>query len=276
MIKECWNCRAVMDDQAQICPECGKPQFNQYGQPFPPSAPRDGAALKRWIIIISGIIVGIVIVAKTSAAKTKQPKRTQSAAVTEHAAEPAVTTAAARQITDCFDIIDTQTYTQYGRTVFVRKLKGKENACICFSGVAKDKDGNVIGKAEDTVALTAGKENYFIFGFDQELPEGYHLDIFANQSSDWAAGPRDAVELVASNQTDRGLYLTFRQTADTLGVFSRYKLLFYKGSSIIYAADGTFTVYAKNLESKGDEDVAEVRISKQIYDYDRFEYFFEP
>lgn len=276
MIKECWNCRAVMDDQAQICPECGKPQFNQYGQPFPPSAPRDGAALKRWIIIIAGIIVGIVIVAKTSAAKNKQPKRTQSAAVTEHAAEPAVTTAAARQITDCFDIIDTQTYNRYGRTAFVRRLRAKENACICFSAVAKDKNGGVIGKAEDTITLTAGKDNYFQLVFDQALPEGYQLDIKASQASDWAAGPRDAVELVASNQTDRNLYLTFRQTADTLGAFSRFKLLFFSGGKIIFSTAGSFTVYANNLNGKGSEDVAEIGVSKQIFDYDRFEYFFEP
>lgn len=81
-MKYCWNCSAVMEDQAQVCPECGKPQYNQYGQPFPPAAPRDSEPIKRWIIIIAGIIAGIIIYWKTAEAQNRKPKKTQSAAVT--------------------------------------------------------------------------------------------------------------------------------------------------------------------------------------------------
>ena len=85
---------------------------------------------------------------------------------------------------------------------------------------------------------------------------------------------RDAVEMVQYNRSGDDLYITFRQTKDKLGSFSKFKLLFYKNDRIVGTEDGFFSISAPNLAGKDTTDVATVWVFGE--DFDRVEYMFEP
>ena len=180
-----------------------------------------------------------------------------------------------KSITDCFEVVDRAQYqNSIGDTILIEKVLAKEDVTVDYTMVVKDADGNVIDKSEDTVNLVKDEYNYFRFSFDNEISDDTQIETKVKQGSDWSVGQKDAVEMVEYNQVDYHLYITFRQTAEQIGSFSRFKLLFYKGDQIVHDEDGSFTVYAENLDGIGSEDVASLSIFD--VDYDKIEYIFEP
>ena len=107
--------------------------------------------------------------------------------------------------------------------------------------------------------MTEGKYNYFRYSFDADVSNA-KFDKTVRTTSSIFDGDINAVEMVDYNQSEDDLYITFKQVADDLGSFAKFKLLFYKGDKIVYTEDGYFSVYAENLTGKDTTDVASISL----------------
>lgn len=87
-------------------------------------------------------------------------------------------------------------------------------------------------------------------------------------------GERNAVEMVQYDISGDSLYVTLQQTGDSLGAFAQFKLLLYKGDTIVDTEENFFKISAQNLNGKGSTDVAEIWVYG--VDFDRVEYVYEP
>ena len=149
-----------------------------------------------------------------------------------------------------YDVVETGSYSNsIGATIIIHKVKAKADVSISSTCLAYASDGSVIGKSSDDIVLTNGEYNFFKYYFDRDC------DI-SNATLDW------------------NLYLTLKQTGDNLGTFAKFKLLYYKGSTIVGSEDGYFSTYAENLNGKGSTDVAKIWVFGE--DFDKIEYIFEP
>ncbi|WP_028504325.1 hypothetical protein [Ruminococcus albus] len=116
--------------------------------------------------------------------------------------------------------------------------------------------------------------NYFEYHFSGDI-SGTKLRANATAKSDGLfTGARNAVELVQCDIAGEEVFLTFKQTADELGGFAKFKLLLYKDDQIVGTRDGHFDVYAKNLNGKGATDVADITVYET--DFNRVEVIIEP
>lgn len=173
-----------------------------------------------------------------------------------------------------YDIVETATYKSSSNyTSIVHKVLAKKNVSLTGTILAYGEDGSVIGKSSDDIELTAGQTNFLHYSFDKDISNAT-LKMNAQANDPGLVGARNAVEMEQYNQSDDELYITFKQTADKLGPFAKFKLLFYKDDKIIATESGYFSIYAKNLNGIGTTDVAEIWVYDT--DYDRFEYIFEP
>ena len=176
-----------------------------------------------------------------------------------------------------YDVVETGSYSNsIGATIIIHKVKAKADVSISSTCLAYASDGSVIGKSSDDIVLTNGEYNFFKYYFDRDC-------VISNATLDWNAQPkkdsfmsgeRKCVELTNYNQTGDDLYLTLKQTGDNLGTFAKFKLLYYKGSTIVGSEDGYFSTYAENLNGKGSTDVAKIWVFGE--DFDKIEYIFEP
>ncbi len=176
-----------------------------------------------------------------------------------------------------YEIVETGSYSNsIGATIIIHKVKAKADVSISSTCLAYASDGSVIGKSSDDIVLTDGEYNYFKYYFDRDC------DV-SNATFDWnaqpkkdsfMAGERKCVEMTKYNQTGDDLYLTLKQVGDDLGTFAKFKLLYYKGNTIVGSDDGYFSTYAENLGGKGTTDVAKIWVFGE--DFDKIEYIFEP
>jgi hypothetical protein len=254
-MKICIFCGSQMPDGLPVCPEC------RHDQSEPP---KRGSALVKGILISAAIVFAVVFL---EVSVKKANPVTRSAATS---APSAATTSA--QNAALFEIIDTELYSRNGSTVIIQTVRGKKDAAVRKSVIAKDKDGKVIGKAEDSIMLTAGKETFFRLDFGEQLPPDATF-ASATAKEFGHIGTRNAVEMVTSNQNGKYLYITFRQIAPQLGAFAKFKILFYSGGKIVADVYHYFSGSAPNLQKEGDEDVAQISVPDQ---YDDFRVFFEP
>lgn len=173
-----------------------------------------------------------------------------------------------------YDIVETSTYKSSGNyTSIVHKVLAKKNVSLTGTILAYAEDGSVIGKSSDDIELTAGQTNFLHYSFDKDISNAT-LKMNAQANDPGLVGARNAVEMEQYNQSDDELYITFKQTADKLGPFAMFKLLFYKDDKIVATESGYFSIYAKNLIGNGTTDVAKIWVYNT--NYDRFEYIFEP
>ena len=107
---------------------------------------------------------------------------------------------------------------------------------------------------------------------------GASISVNAHVEDDtWGSmlsGERNGVEATAFNVNGQYLYVTFRQTADDLSYFAKFKLLLYKNGKIVGDETGYFSTHAENLNGKGTEDIASLWVYGK--DFDHVEYIFEP
>ena len=302
----CPNCGEQYKDGTMNCQRCGAPLMQQYTQQSQFQQPnpmfyqqqpkKKSSAIPIVIVAVIAAFVGLQSLgnhgkqekAQTSSnsyskdssvsAKTESKEKKQDSDSNVNASSKSnevSKTDEKKSITDCYESVEHATYTNsIGRTILIDKVLAKEDVAVTSTIILKDAEDNVIGKSEDTIHLVKGEYNYFRFQFDKELTDDTKMEQKTKQASDWSVGTNDAVELVKYNQEDYHLYLTFRQIKDTVGSFSRFKLLFYKNGEIIHDEDGYFSVYAENLDGKDSEDVASLSIFD--IDYDDIEYIFEP
>lgn len=298
----CPNCGEKYKDGTISCQRCGSPlmqefnpqiQFQQPNQPYPVYYQQQNKKNTAWIPIVILLVIFFFIgmqkygdylrKEKSEINNNSYSKENSVASTTESKAKTSTTIKKTEEspkdekksITDCYESVEHATYTNsIGRTVLIDKVLAKEDVSVSSTIILKDAEDNVIGKSEDTIHLVKGEYNYFHFQFDKELTDDITMDQKTKQASDWSVGTKDAVELVKYNQEDNHLYLSFKQTKDTIGPFSKFKLLFYKNGEIVYDENGYFSTYAENLDGKDSEDVAALRIYN--IDYDNIEYIFEP
>lgn len=181
---------------------------------------------------------------------------------------------AKKSISDCFEVEDIAQYTEYERTTIIMKVRGLETVPVEYTVIAKDSAGNVIGKATDDIYVIKDESNYFKFKFDTNLPEDCSLSETAKQGIRFSDDTRTAVEMIASNQSENHLFITVRQVIDKIPAFARFKILFYKGDTIVSEDSGYIDANAKALGGNGSEDVIDVLVYD--IDYDTFEFLYEP
>lgn len=187
---------------------------------------------------------------------------------------------AARQNTymnnEYYDVIEASTYNNsLGHTVMIHKVLAKQDVSITGKVIAYEDDrSTVIDKSTDEITLTAGQYNFLRYGFDGDVSNVPIQPSAKVETDDFLLGDRNAVEMVQYNQHDNHLYITFKQVAEELGPFAKFKLLFYKDDKIVDTTEGFFATSTKNLNGIGTSDVAEISVYN--IDSDRFEYIFEP
>ena len=197
--------------------------------------------------------------AETAADNSKAPEQTEN--TYEHNAY--------------YDIVEVASYRDsIGTTHVIHKVLAKRNVTISATLLAYGTDGNVLGKGTDEIILTEGKYNYFHYLFDSDISNASFQVNATPKNDTFMVGERNAVEMVQYNISGDSLYVTLQQTGDSLGAFSQFKLLLYKGDTIVDTEENFFNISAQNLNGKGSTDVAEIWVYG--VDFDRIEYVFEP
>jgi len=175
-----------------------------------------------------------------------------------------------------YDIVETSNFTNSrGRTSVIHKILAKKDAAITGTIIASDANGNVIGKSSDDIYLTEGQYNYFHYKFDNDISGATLQTNMISQNDSHSKDPRNGVEMLQYNQVDNDLFITVKQLVDSLGEFSRYKVLLYSGDQVVFAEDGFLSIYAENLNGKDSTDVIEVNV-RRVDPFDRVEFFYEP
>lgn len=172
-----------------------------------------------------------------------------------------------------YDIVDTAVLPDSigWYTYVIHKVQAKKNVSVEGTVLAYDANEDVIGKAADTITLTEGQYNYFKYALEGDVSKA-KLSFTASADSDsFLTGERNAVEMVKYNHSGDNLYVTFKQTADKIGTFAKYKLLLYKGKRIVGTEDGYFS---DKLNGIGSTDVEEIWAFGD--DFDKVEFVFEP
>lgn len=243
--------------------------------------------LKNVYVGIACLVFGLSI----TGCSTASPKSTTEKAPAETVAVPVETESvktieetapvtAAPQNTymnnEYYDVVEVSTYNDFmGDTVMIHKVLAKKDVSITGTIIAYEDDrSTVIDKSTDDIVLTAGRYNFFRYRFDGDVSNAPIQPSAKVETDDFMLGDRNTVAVVQYNQHDNHLYFTFKQVAEELGPFAKFKLLFYKGDKIIDTTEGFFATSAKNLNGIGTSDVAEISVYN--IDYDRFEYIFEP
>ena len=174
-----------------------------------------------------------------------------------------------------FDIVEVASYkSSIGSTHIIHKVLAKSNVTISATLLAYGTDGNVLGKGTDEIILTEGKYNYFHYLFDSDISNASFQVNATPKNDTFMVGERNAVEMVQYDISGDSLYVTLQQTGDSLGAFAQFKLLLYKGDTIVDTEENFFNISAQNLNGKGSTDVAEIWVYG--VDFDRVEYVYEP
>lgn len=172
-----------------------------------------------------------------------------------------------------YEVVEEGTYiNSIGYTQIIHKILAKKDAHIDSTMLVYDSDGAVIGKSSSDIDIVEGEYNYFVYSFDGDDPDAKFQFSMNGRSA--TLDEKDAVEMVTYNVSGNKLFVTLKQTKDSVGGFAKFKLLLYKGDSIVDHMECYVSVYAENLNGKGTTDVA----SFSIYgiEFDRIEYFYEP
>ena len=177
---------------------------------------------------------------------------------------------------DAFTVLGSYTYkdTFWGYQYFVYLVEAKKTTEAEIKLVISDKNGNVLDTCSDKISLTKGKQNYFQIVTDSKyVDSNSKYSMTSKNSSSYHTGDEDAVKIIKYNKTDDNLYVTVKQTKENLGPYAELKMLFFNGDKLVGSEDCYYSVYAEDLESKGDESI----MSIWIYgvDYTNVEFFFE-
>lgn len=201
-------------------------------------------------------------------------EQTTEAKVTETTTE-VTTTENTYEKNEYYDVVDTASYVNSIGTVYlIHKVLAKKNVSAEATLIAYAPDGSVIGKSSDDIVLTVGQYNYFEYSFNSDISNASIQVHVQTESDEYSAIDRKAVEMVQYNRNDDHLYVTLKQTADTVTDFARFKLLYYKNGKIVGSESGYIDIYAENLNGKDSTDVVDIGVYGE--DFDKVEYIYEP
>ncbi len=173
-----------------------------------------------------------------------------------------------------YDVIREDIYSSSSYTYVIVEVEAKTDGKATATLIVYDSDENVVGKSEDTIVLCKGYVNYFSFHFDKNSgADTYTISANAKTKS-FSESDRQKAVIEKYNIVDSYIYITFKQTADEIDYFDKFKILYFKDGQIVDSDDGYFSSYAKNLDEKGSTDVAKLWVSDK--EFDSFIYIFEP
>lgn len=173
-----------------------------------------------------------------------------------------------------FSVIGSYTYEDLWYKHFVYLVEAKKTTEEEVKIVIKDKNGNILDTCSNKISLTKGKKNYFdLITESKYVTSDSQYTVTSKSSSSYHTGAEDAAKVIKYNQSDDNLYVTVKQVKEDLGSFAQLKMLFFNGDKLVYSEDCYYSVYAEDLEHKGDEGI----MSLWIYDvnYTSIEFYYE-
>ena len=176
--------------------------------------------------------------------------------------------------TDDYTVTGSYTYTTYGYQYLIYVVDAKKTIDAEIKLVIKDKNGNILDTCEDSISLTKGKKNYFKLSTESKYIDSKNkYTLTSKSSSSFWSGAEDAVKVTNYNKSGDNFYITVKQTKEDLGGFAQLKILFFNGDKLVNAEECFYSIYADDLEHKGDESV----MSIWIYDvnYTSVEFYYQ-
>lgn len=218
-----------------------------------------------------------------TAAETKPSETAPSAtaAATAAATAPASGTAASAaspsesyDSNSYFDLVERAVIpNSYGGVYVIDKVLAKQDVTVEGVYTAYDNAGGVVARETDTIALTAGKTNYFRYMFDSDITGNKHEIRGLAKEDSFLTGTRNAVEMVNYNTNDDHLYITVKQLIEEIDGFGKVKVLLYKGGKIV-GSEETYLSNAEFLTGVGTTDVLTIWVYGE--DFDSIEFIYEP
>ena len=176
--------------------------------------------------------------------------------------------------TSDFTVTGSYTYKSYGYQYLIYVVEAKKTIEAEVKLVIKDKNGDILDTCEDDISLTKGKKNYFKLITDSDyINSNSEYKMTSSTSSPFWTGAEDAVEVVKYNKSGNRFYITVKQTKEDLGGFAELKMLFFSGDKLLKADECYYSVYADDLEHKGDEAIMDISIYG--VDYKSVDFFYE-
>lgn len=176
--------------------------------------------------------------------------------------------------TNSFSVLGAYTYKSYGYQYLIYVIKAKETTDAELKLVIKDKKGNVLDICEDQVALTKGKTNYFRLNTESKyISSENDYSMTTKRIDSYWKGAVDAAKVVQYNSSGKNFYVTVQQTKEDIGPFAQLKMLFFDGDKLVNAEECYYSVYAEDLEHKGDEAIMSIWIGN--IKYSNVDFFYE-
>lgn len=177
--------------------------------------------------------------------------------------------------TSDFKVTGSYTYTNsiWGYQYLVYVVEAKTTTQAEVKLVIKDKNGDILDTCEDSIALTKGKRNYFSLVTESKyIKSDSEYKMTTSTPSSYWSGAEDAVEVVKYNQSGNTLYITVKQVKEDVGSFAQLKMLFFNGDKLVDTEECYYSVYADELEKKGDEAIMSIGVYEK---YTSVDFFFE-
>lgn len=173
-----------------------------------------------------------------------------------------------------YDIVDSAIINSgYGYTHIIYKVTAKKTTSAEMSMIVYNEEGDVVGKSSDQINLIKGNNNFFLLSVSGDITD-CTFDIKYSEKSSYRQSDIVSVEMEKYNVSGYDIYITFKQVAEDIDTFSRFKILYYKDGKIVDSNSGYFSVYAENLDGVDSTDVAQLFVTNK--DFDEIEYIFEP
>ena len=170
-----------------------------------------------------------------------------------------------------FDVVTEDSYINTSGTYhIVHIIEAKKDGLAKGYAIAYDENGNVVGKSDDFIHLSAGERYYFEYWFDNE-PSDCSFSVECR--GDYYKTYRRAVEVIASNIVEGSyynhLYITVEQVTEEIGDLSGCRVILYKDGKIV----GTAIATIEGLSGKGSTAVVDIKL---FVDIDNFEFCYRP
>lgn len=169
--------------------------------------------------------------------------------------------------TSDYKVVESYKYRTSYYEYLVYVVEAKRTIDVELKLTIKDKKGNIYDTCSDSISLSSGKKNVFILQTEIGLVDySYNYSFNSRSFSTIWSGSVDAVKVTQYNVRDNKLYITLKQTKSGLGSFAELKVLLFKNGSLVYADDYYYSVYAPELNYKGDEGVMDISVYGKSFD----------
>ena len=156
-----------------------------------------------------------------------------------------------------YTVLNTYSYVDsidYKHIIYV--VEGKKTTDVSLRVTIEDKKGNILDTRSDDISLTKGKKNYFhIITDSRNISPDSKYTVKQKSSSSFWSGADNSIEVVKYNHNDDDFFITVKQVKEDMGQYARIKVLFFYNGALVDSEEGYYSVYAEDLDHKGDTDV---------------------